>query len=408
MYYNVGDKIRIATGLEHQGGHSGQCEHNLNYMRSGEIATIVGKSNCGTYYTYIVRYADGYQNSWNHTSCCFVAIDSKVKKIFKDIDKKADTFSVKPRKIAKIPYKSFKLGIELETLVDYDNEERISTAITGQGLPFIWEGDGSIETGNEDILDREFKGSKPMSYTELKQYTRKLLTILNDNEVSVNSSCGFHLHVSNKRFFNERVMNRIIYTWSAIEDFLLATQPRSRLNNSYCKRYLLEYITHEKNGRKLLKGKQNLITQLQGERYRTLNLTSLAKHGTIEIRLHAGTTQYKKVIAWVDLMLAFFTYCLKDYKHTEVTNLFYQKISEQKIDNICNLLGLPDKDSMYFKGRIHKMLFDRLAKQQESAGKIIKNIKTIQKARERADKAQAKFKEIDSAYQQEFRTLQAV
>lgn len=410
--YQIGDKVIIKEG------HivNDYCEANridgeiCAYFGSdmqkyiGKIAVIIGIN-----YPSLGKYqitVDGVDTCANWTDCMLLPYKQSGLKQYTlrggEIMKK-DFVIKRKEKETKIPYKSFLMGIELETLVPYDSSETVNDK--AETLGFSNKGDGSIES-EEEAEGIEYVTREPMHYTELKTQVKKLTEVFADNDVFINTSCGFHFHVSNKRFFSSTVMNRIIFTWSAIEDFLLSTQPKSRANNSYCRRYLLQYVDDLKNNQKLAKKKNMLVSQLNRDRYKTLNLTALHDHGTIEIRLHAGTTQYKKIIAWIDLLLAFYTYCLKDYNHKEVTQLFLQPISEKKIDNICNMLSLSDKQADYFKSRTHKFLFETLAKQQESAGKIIKNIKTIQKAKKDVEKANEKFNIINDAFNQEYRNLQ--
>lgn len=408
MNYKIGDRVIIKTDhprgsreCETVGQHDCQSVNPQMASKKGQIATITEIVDNAYYRIDLDR--------WAWTDCMLSPyVETNKTEILKGVSSiTKKPFIIKQRELPKIPYKSFKLGIELETLVPDEQENDLRDAVSN--LPFEWDSDGSIET-DSDTDGVEFKGERPFTYTELKAETKKLCDAFADNDVYINTSCGFHLHVSNKRFFTPLVMNRIILTWSAIEDFLLATQPRSRFNNTYCKRYLAQYVHDQKNGRKLLRGKQNLIDQLRSTnngRYQTMNLQALSDHGTIEIRLHAGTTQYKKVIEWVNLMLLFFTYCLKNYNHREVVGLFDQKISDQKIANICNMLGLTEKQEVYFKGRVHKFLFDHLAKQQESAGKIIKNIKKIQKAQKKYTKAEQEYRTINRAYEAEYSNLQS-
>ena len=39
----------------------------------------------------------------------------------------------------------------------------------------------------------------------------------------------------------------------------------------------------------------------EGHRYHAVNFTAFAKYQTLEVRLHSGTTDYTKVLAWIRL-----------------------------------------------------------------------------------------------------------
>jgi hypothetical protein len=57
--------------------------------------------------------------------------------------------------------------------------------------------------------------------------------------------------------------------------------PPSRLNNTYCKLSASGYT---------------------GNRYHAINKTALKLFGTIEVRLHSGTTDFNKIANWCELL----------------------------------------------------------------------------------------------------------
>lgn len=406
MRYNIGDTVFIKEDHSNENCGKHGCMFMNDRMRRqlGKKAVVVSIKEDEIQLGYTLTFLDKV-SQWHWSDCMIahgISLEDR-KKAARGGECVEKPFIIKPTtKVTKIPYKQFKLGIELETLVPDDSMSTINR-MSVDNVEYTDDGSIDDESNTEGV---EFKTEGALSYTDLTKTVKELCTVLDNNDVYINTSCGFHLHVSNKRFFTAAMIDRIILTWSAIEDFLLATQPRSRLNNTYCRRYLLQYVNDQKDGKKLSKRKHELIEQLDIDRYKTLNLSALSKHGTIEIRLHAGTTQATKILAWTDLMLAFFTYCLKDYNRREVIALFNQKISDEKIQNILTMLNIPDKQQIYFKGRVHKFLFERLAKQQESAGKIIKNIKKIRTAKVNLDKARKNYDDIDQSYRQEYRQLE--
>lgn len=418
MKYKIGDSVIIRPG--HPNSYCGQigCQYTANVIPSEYYEQIVvirrtDTNGRGEHYHAKPESTTSLSGNYNlmnyHISECMIKDVSEVKGV-SFINKKINKDFVIPDRTEplKIPYKQFKLGIELETIVPQEGLEELKTTLRTNRIEFATCGDGSITTdGNGSGV--EFKSAHAMTYTELKTDLKKLTEEFQKHEVYVNTSCGYHLHISNKKFFTASNMNKIILAWSALEDVFLATQPRSRTNNSYCKRYLQQFVSDQKNDFKLLKGKGNLISQLSSgsgrDRYITLNLQALERHGTIEIRLHAGTTNYTKVIAWVDLMLSFFTYCLNDYDSKAIHNLFYQPISDLKVNNTLALLGMSDTRKVYFKNRVNKFLFTYLARQQESAGKIMQNIDAVKKARKEYLDSQNKYSKLNTAFEQEYRTL---
>lgn len=101
---------------------------------------------------------------------------------------------------------------------------------------------------------------------------------------AVNKSCGLHVHIDAAGLSRQQLV--VIYnSWRAIEPIMLAMQPTSRRANQYCKCC-------------------TAVMQRE-DRYRTLNLASLDKHGTIEFRLHSSTTSPRKIKSWVMFLLGF-------------------------------------------------------------------------------------------------------
>lgn len=299
--------------------------------------------------------------------------------------------------------KQYRFGAELECIIPNDNFNRFMEQKSG--LPWEAGTDGSIQKGSNE-RGMELRCDGALTYTELTRSIIKLSKVCIDNEVHTNASCGFHLHISNKRFFNPRIIRRIVMTWAAIEDVLIATQPSSRLNNEYCRRYLLQYIRDQQTERKLPKGKDNLTAELYKDgHYNALNLGALSVHGTIEVRLHAGTTNGRKVINWTDLLVSFYEYCINRYNHTAVMELFHMNISDEKIQKTFNLLQLDVKLQEYFKTRINKFLFSLLSTQQLSASKLLKSVAVVNKAKKAEQKAAEKRRAEQNAFDHEYSNL---
>lgn len=96
--------------------------------------------------------------------------------------------------------------------------------------------------------------------------------------LAVNASCGFHVHLDQRGECAAGVKKRaaIIDKWlSALRELV----PVSRRDNSYAK-----------------------FGISSTDRYRAVNITSFSKHQTLEIRLHGGTTDYTKALAWIRLV----------------------------------------------------------------------------------------------------------
>ena len=155
----------------------------------------------------------------------------------------------------------------------------------------------------------------------------------------VNANCGFHLHIDMKdRTWEE--LHKIYWVYSVLEPLLLALLPRQRRQNSYCKKYRL----HEKRWMNKIQSRedlglvyfhratstklseQNRLKKLQylseaiesddrDARYKGISLynwfAGRRKLGTIEIRLHSGTTDFRKIYHWLVLNMAIMKQALR-------------------------------------------------------------------------------------------------
>jgi hypothetical protein len=285
--------------------------------------------------------------------------------------------------------KAYKYGIELEVIIDRDQVTRLSDKIRAGRLPYTIKHDGSVRSSDYEKQGIEIACSRPLNYTQLERSSKALCRILRDTEASINKTCGFHLHMSNKRFYNQKNLKKIVYTWSAVEDILYSTQPKSRYNNDFCKRVLQKYVG---TGYSMPKAKSELIRELHAiDRYYSLNLSAMGRHGTLEVRLHAGTTNSEKVLKWVELVMAIYDYALTSFDNEKVTELFNMPISDEKIKKVFALLKLDDATAQHFTGRIERFGFDLLARQQAGAVAALKLKPQLDKAQKALAKARAVY-----------------
>jgi hypothetical protein len=111
----------------------------------------------------------------------------------------------------------------------------------------------------------------------------KVCDILNELGCWVNRTCGLHVHFDMRSETPRMVTlmaQRMAYSVPALKTML----PKSRRDNQYCVNTI--------NGRR------------NGSRYAFVNMQSLAKYGTLEIRGHSGTTDAQKIAHWIDLCRA--------------------------------------------------------------------------------------------------------
>lgn len=113
---------------------------------------------------------------------------------------------------------------------------------------------------------------------------RKLCQLLNDLGTRVNKTCGLHVHLDirdlalNKNEIRKRG-RRLKNSLEVLKQLI----PKSRIGNTFCKLGMSQM-------------------RRNSDRYYAVNMTSVLKHKTIEIRLHSGTTDFNKIYSWVSLL----------------------------------------------------------------------------------------------------------
>lgn len=127
------------------------------------------------------------------------------------------------------------------------------------------------------------------------------MTALSGAGARVNTQCGMHVHVD-MTGLDGAAIARLVTLYTDHQDDLdaLVSSSRRRFNNSYCQAWgagdtLAAAIDELRTSRSITS---------HYDRYRTINVMSFPRYGTIEFRQHQGTLAPKKAQAWVVLMLA--------------------------------------------------------------------------------------------------------
>lgn len=276
----------------------------------------------------------------------------------------------------------------MECIISESRRNEFGQAISK--LPFTIDRDGSVSPQRGQV-DMELKCSKPLTYTQLERGVKALARICTEYDVEINTTCGYHVHISNPKFAKKKTLDRITKLWCAIEDVLLSTQPNSRRTNSYCKRLLADIALH--GDINFPKEKQALMDRMgDRDRYYALNFASLNRHGTIECRLHSGTVNSKKILNWVQLLGHFYSYAIDSYNTTDVDILLKMPISDDKIAKVFELLELDQDIRAFYLARIEKQGWDTLAAQQKAYN-------DAQKLRPNVTRLRAIYQRAESQYQ---------
>jgi hypothetical protein len=192
------------------------------------------------------------------------------------------------------------IGLEVEFCTRLDESELIDL-ILEQKLEKIvgLHTDGSIEPETHECdgecnLDYscecpEDNGFEIVMLTSEENHTRnieRLGKFLQAANAYVNHSCGLHVHLDART----RDTNVMVGNLLACQEYLYKMQPKSRQTNEYCQ--------------PLPNGRRDRRFYVHNSRYHGINCASYREHGTIEVRLHAGTTNTQKITDWVRWLIA--------------------------------------------------------------------------------------------------------
>lgn len=136
--------------------------------------------------------------------------------------------------------------------------------------------DGSINSPSDCLAIEITVLTRIASTDNLK----KICSLLNRLGAKVNKSCGLHVHLDARHLTQKEVVKTAKKIGRALP-VLASMVPLSRRTNSYCKLQ---------------------VSPLNKDRYCAVNLTAFRKYKTLEVRLHSGTTDFKKIILWVDIL----------------------------------------------------------------------------------------------------------
>ena len=128
----------------------------------------------------------------------------------------------------------------------------------------------------------------------------RVLEALNDAPVTVNRSCGLHIHLGASNLRMKDLKTLFIF-YNQHEDLIDQMLPASRRGsgNQYC-RSINDIIQVIRQARTL----GGIFRNYNVDRYHKLNILSYERHGTVEFRQHSGTTDPDKIIGWLDMAMA--------------------------------------------------------------------------------------------------------
>lgn len=137
---------------------------------------------------------------------------------------------------------------------------------------------------------------------------------------AVNESCGYHLHMNARDLSEQQILNWLRFCKHFEKDFY-SLVPKSRIKSNYCCPINSEILATG-DLETFIYGdyKEGKSNKYHESRYVWCNIHSYYYRGTIEIRLHSGTTDPEKVIRWIEFWLHLLEYVTTSNWKKEVQN----------------------------------------------------------------------------------------
>lgn len=145
------------------------------------------------------------------------------------------------------------------------------------------------------------------------QQLERVLRVLNEAECKVNKTCGLHVHL-NAQLIPNGALVELMKVWMVIEKrFIWGLIPPSRREaaytdsqgrnlrgGTYCR------AVTQRHFRRCINEGPRAFSAHTDDHYMSLGFGALGRHGSVEIRSAAGTTQFDKIKNWVVMLLKLF------------------------------------------------------------------------------------------------------
>lgn len=239
--------------------------------------------------------------------------------------------------------------------------------------------DGSV-TATEGGHELEMV-TPPLAGLTGEKVLRKALALMNANEVTVNNSCGLHVHLDGKGYRAHDVkgfrnLRSLMLFYKEFDEVFRAMIPRNRRRSTFCKptstygTTIQAARTYAALERIWYSAKSNMEAndakaggKYHESRYHAVNLHPLLSRqragvelaGTIEIRLHSGTTNADKILKWVALHQKVLDTFTKKELTPKVLDFIRKDTSlEHKVRCLKTVLKLSPLELGYIETRITK------------------------------------------------------
>lgn len=211
--------------------------------------------------------------------------------------------------------------------------------------------DGSLQGNSAEYVLKE-----PLGLEDLKSAVENLDLCFIRAQSSFNESvrAGVHVHVNCQELTIIQTMT-FVTLYLVVEELLVKFCGENRTGNLFCLRcidaeYLLNSLVQA------VKNKNMLVETLSNEdiRYGAINMTSLAKYGSLEFRSMRSTRDFDLIYNWVEILDELFKASLEFKDPKDVIESFSISSKEDFVSKVFktkyNLIACPELNDFVSRG----------------------------------------------------------
>lgn len=171
--------------------------------------------------------------------------------------------------------------------------------------------DGSIRPDHGDKGQHSVEVRILCKESEVANIVNRTIAILKTKEVDayVNSSCGLHVHVDARSRDVDHMYNNLVKSLPLLNQLVPSERVSGNAASKYCRQNetpdFKKGLGGDSSGREI--------------RYQAINPAAFNKQKTIEVRLHSGTVNAKKIINWVTILTSIVNH--SKTMHYKLTNV---------------------------------------------------------------------------------------
>lgn len=231
--------------------------------------------------------------------------------------------------------KDHHVGVEIEFVSKMDQFALAQAFVDEKVEEFVnLTTDGSLRGEGEFKQCHEVRLLAPENLV-VQALERALRAINKDKASKVTKLCGLHVHLDVRKRDKQKVYNNLLKA----QKILYAMNPVSRLTGEDSKGQ--KGTVYSKQVTKSTLEEAMTEASNAGDRYYGINVLSIGKHNTIEIRIHSGSTDYMKISNWIKILMGI-------VNHKEIK----KDISDP--ETFCDTLSFDMEMLGYIKERIAK------------------------------------------------------